>query len=42
MGFYHFVDTPAPVKLQKYHESAVDSEDCMPCIRDNVTHETEV
>jgi hypothetical protein len=32
--------TPPPVELQKYHESAVDWEDNVPCIRNRVTHET--
>jgi hypothetical protein len=36
------VSTQPPVELQKYHESAVDSETCVPCIRDRVTHETRV
>jgi hypothetical protein len=36
------VGTPPPVELQKYHESAVDSEDNLPCTRNRVAHETKV
>jgi hypothetical protein len=34
--------TPPPVELQKYHESALDSEDNVPCTRNRVGHETKV
>jgi hypothetical protein len=36
------LDRSPPVELQKYHESAVDSEDSVPCTRNRVTHETKV
>jgi hypothetical protein len=36
------MDRSLPVELQKYHESAVDSEDTVPCIRNRVVHETKV
>jgi hypothetical protein len=36
------MDWSPPVELQKYHESAVDSKDSVPCNRNRVTHETKV
>jgi hypothetical protein len=38
----YILSTPPPVELQKYHESAVDSEDNVPCTRNRVAHETKV
>jgi hypothetical protein len=35
------MDRSPPVELQKYHESAVDSEDSVGCSRNRVPHETE-
>jgi hypothetical protein len=36
------VSTPPPVEFQKYHQSAVDSEDNVPGTRNRVAHETKV
>jgi hypothetical protein len=36
------MDRSPPVELQKYHESAVDSEDNVPYTRNRVAHETKV
>jgi hypothetical protein len=36
------MDWSPPVELQKYHESAVDSEDNVPCTRNTLAQETKV